>query len=669
MTGSAASATTRAPSARIFHFHNLSVEIRPSGVLLLRAAGHGRPTTDVMPLFDNRQRKPDMPRVMTLRIVQAALLAVLATSGCTSLLTARSIQTFADGVATGDMDLLKSSASENFDQKALRLAESLDDLKVLNLPKGKVSVASIEDISPTEKKVTVEIGEQKKRVLYKLTRQPNSREWLIDDIYLKQRKPGEDQEITKSVTETMDLLLTVREFLDAWESGGREDVLTVVTPELSDLLGDLSPVHLQQLTTQVIGKSQRGPHRPEARIEENRAVVMLPRGHGKLLIELTLNEDRWLVNDVAVDSRDEAAQVRSTRRLAYILKTANRFLTAYEQADLAGLEQASTAAFYRHSLAVADLDSVPLPALRLLASPYNLRVHEDEADFIVETPDSTFMLTLREQEPGSYRQKVGTYEVAEVTLYDHEGTQVKRLSALFTAQSILEIFSDALNARDLSRLKQSSTASFNADVWNLMDQELFNSLPLDEIEAAPPRLVATVFQGAVTEITVTQGTRALTYVLRDSNGHMAVDDVLLPVVGRPNSLKQNLRAQIPVYAMARAFFKQDLVDVRRHSSADVIRLVWEPLGAIPNLGVDVVRHLTAPVTALSMTEDRADLVLGDSSWGTRLTLTRLDDRFVIDDAVFITGPEPTQRLDLKRAGRLNLSASQSAPGPSAPAVQ
>src|SRR5690606_20058705 len=143
---------------------------------------------------------------------------------------------------------------------------------------------------------------------------------------------------TKSVTETMDLLLTVREFLDSWETGGRDEVLAVATPELRELLADISPVHLQQLTAQVVGKEQRGSHRPEARIEKNRAVVMLPRVSGRLLIELSLNEEGWQVNDVAVDAHKEDANIRSTRRMAYILRAANQFLTAYEQRNLDALE-------------------------------------------------------------------------------------------------------------------------------------------------------------------------------------------------------------------------------------------------------------------------------------------------------------------------------------------
>lgn len=597
-----------------------------------------------------------MLRFKTPSCVHAALLTVVAASGCTNLMTARAIQTFADGVATGNLELVKASSSDEFDEKALRQAEALDDLKILNLPKGKVSVASIVDISPNEKKVEVEVGERKKRVLYRLTRKPGQKEWLVDDIYLKQRKPGDEQAITKSVTETMDLLLTVREFLDSWETGGREDVLAVTTPELQELLSDLSPVHLQQLTSQVVGKEQRGTHRPEARIEEERAVVILPRVNGKLLIELTLTDDSWRVNDVAVDSHEEALKIRSTRRMAYILGAAKDFLTAYEQSDLAGLEAASTESFYRNSLAVADLNSVKIPASRLLATPYQVRVHDEQADVIVESPSGTHMLTLTEGETSSYREKVGSYQVAEVTIYDNDDTQVKRLSALFTAQSILELFGEALAARDVARLKQVSTADFNSSVWNLVDTELLNSIPLDEIEPAPPRVVATVFQGAVTEITVTQGTRALTYVLRDSNGRMVVDDVLLPVVDRPNSLKQNLRAMIPVYGMARAFFSNDVEAARRHSSSSLVRNVWDPLGAIPSLGVDPVRHLTMPVTSLSMTEDRADVHLGQQDDGARLTLKRIDDRFVIDDATFVAGPDPSQRVELHRAGRLNLAA-------------
>ncbi len=589
---------------------------------------------------------------MTLLTAVAAVVVLSTTSGCANLLTARAIQTFADSLAAQDIESVKQHTSANFEEKALRSAESLDDFKILNLPTGKVSVARVEEISDVEKRVTVKVGERKKELLYKLTRKPGSRQWLVDDIYLQQKKKGMDEPITKSVTETMDLLITVREFLDSWQTGGRADVLAITTPELRAILADLSPTHLQQLTTQVLGKhSTRSTFRPDARIEEDRAVVILPRSGAKLIVELNLNDGQWHVNDVAVESRDKDLQIRSVRRMAQILNAASGFLTAYHVSDHQQLKELCTESFYRNSIAVGDLSSAPLPTPRLLASRYEVRVHDEQADLVLETNDGSFVLALNENGQSG---KKGTYQVNEVTIYESDSEQVKRLSSLFTSHAMLEIFSQALATGDLTRLRHASTSDFNQQVWSLLDEELLAALPLDEIEPTPPRVVATVFQGPLTEITVTQGTRTLTYILRESHGQIVVDDVLLPAVHRPSSLKQNLRALTPVYAMARAVYANDMTGIRRSSSPELDRLLWQPLGKVPDLGVDIVRHLTAPVTAMTITEDRAELMLGDKNWGARVSLVSLNGRLVVDDVLFIDGPLDEQQTELKTAGRLNL---------------
>ncbi|MGD9858217.1 MAG: hypothetical protein AB7U20_25025 [Planctomycetaceae bacterium] len=585
--------------------------------------------------------------------VASALVVACVASGCANLLTTRSIQKFADSLAQQDIETLKRKTSDNFEEKALRSAEALDDFKILNLPDGKVSVVSVEEVSDTEKRVTVQVGERKKELLYKLVRQPGSRQWLVDDIYLEQKKSGMDQPITKSVTETMDLLITVRAFLDSWQTGGREDVLAVTTPEMRAQLADLSPTHLQQLTTQVVGKrSTHSAFRPDARIEDNRAVVILPRSGGKLLVELNIEDGRWLVNDVAVESRESDVQVRSARRMAQILNAAAGFLTAYHVNDQTLLKQHSTDAFYRNSIAVGDLESAPLPTPRLLASRYQVRVHEKLADLILEANDGTYVFALAEPEDSG---KKGAYRVQEVTIYESNNDQIKRLSALFTSHAMLEIFTQALTARDLSRLKHSSTTDLNQSVWNLLDEELLAALPLDEIPPMPPRVVATAFQGPMTEITVSQGTRTLTYILRESRGQIAVDDILVPAVHRPTSMKQNLRTLIPIYALARAIYADDMVEIRRASSRELDRLVWQPLGQVPDIGCDIVRHLTAPVTAMTMTEDRAQLTLGDENYGARISLAGGDGRYIVDDVLLITGPLPNQQIELKTVGRLNLA--------------
>ncbi len=597
-----------------------------------------------------------MPRLLTLLTVATALVTAGTSSGCANLLTARSIQTFADSLAEKDLDSLKLKTSPEFDQKALRTTDALDDIKILNLPTGKVSVANIEEVSETEQLVTVEVGERKKELLYKLTREPGSRKWLVDDIYLQQKKSGMDEPITKSVSETMDLLLTVREFLDSWQTGGRDDVLAVTTPELRELLADLSPTHLLQLTTQVVGKSSsRNSFRPEARMEDDRAVVLLPRKNGTLIVELTLNDSEWMVNDVAVESRDKEDHVRSAKRMARILKSTGEFLSGYEANNREQMQPWCTDAFYRNSVSVGDFSNAPLPTGRLLTSRYNVRVHDDQADLMFDVDDTTYMVTLAEPKSDGLSTGSKSYQVSEVTIYESDGKQVKRMSAVFTTQAMVHIFSRALATGDLARLKQASTSDFNLQVWDHVDEELLASLPLDEVEDVDPRIVATQFQGPLTEVTVTQGTRALTYILRESRGRIAVDDVLLPVVHRPASMKQNLRALVPVYAMARAVYINDFTAVRRHSSRTLDRLVWQPLGEVPDLGFDIIQHLTTPVSTMSMTEDRVELVLGDDNWGTRLTLTQRDDQFVVDDVLFIAGPDASQRAELKTAGRLNLA--------------
>jgi hypothetical protein len=599
----------------------------------------------------------------TLPTLLVALALAAMSPGCAQLFLARTIQTFADGLAQNDLDQLKQATTDQFDEKALRLSEALDDLKILNLPTGKVSVAQVEEVSEHERRLTVEMGEQKKEVLYKLVRRPGHREWLVDDVYLKQKKPGMDEPITKSVTESMDLLLTVREFLKSWQTGSREEVLAITTPSFQELLSDLSPVHLQQLTTQIVGKrATQGTHKPEARIEESRAVVILPRVGGQLVIELEMQADGWRVNDVAVRATSKDAQVRSARRMTQILRATGHFLFAYDQADLPWLQELSTQGFYRNSLAVGDLTTVPLPVHELMATAYEIRTHDGHADVILATQETTFVLTLTEQETDADSQRVGPYIVEEVTMYDGDKSQVRRLSAQFTSHAMLEIFAQALADRDLNRLRQASTRDFNEQVWDHCDEELLNALPWTDIEPVPPRVVATVFQGSVTEVTVTQGSRALTYVLRESRDQMAVDDVLLPAVNRPNSLKQNLTVLLPVYAMARGVFRQDLAAVRSLSSPELSRLVWEPLGGIPTVETDLVRHLTAPVSALSLSDKHAELVLGDAHWGARIALVRQGGQFVLDDVLLIAGPEAAQQTELKRLGRLRVASDSASLG-------
>src|SRR5690242_7026364 len=93
------------------------------------------------------------------RTLCACAALALAASGCANLLTSRAINAFSEGYAAGDVEELRKVTSERFERQALRLPEAGDDLKILNLPKGKLTVLKTEDVDKNKKHVTVQVGE------------------------------------------------------------------------------------------------------------------------------------------------------------------------------------------------------------------------------------------------------------------------------------------------------------------------------------------------------------------------------------------------------------------------------------------------------------------------------------------------------------------------------
>jgi hypothetical protein len=153
-----------------------------------------------------------------IRTLLACAALGLSASGCTNLMTSHTIDAFAKGLASADTEQLREHSSERFAQQALRLPEAGDDLKVLGLPKGKLTVVKVEDVSHDMKHVTVQIGdsgEANQTLEYHMTRPAGSRRWVVDDLFVTQKSTGRGASISKSVTEQMNLLLTVREFLAA----------------------------------------------------------------------------------------------------------------------------------------------------------------------------------------------------------------------------------------------------------------------------------------------------------------------------------------------------------------------------------------------------------------------------------------------------------------------
>ncbi|MBL8849502.1 MAG: hypothetical protein JNG89_07455, partial [Planctomycetaceae bacterium] len=377
----------------------------------------------------------------------------MAVSGCANLLTSRAIDEFSRSLAEGNTEELRELTSERFAHQALRLPEAGDDFKVLNLPKGKLTVLQTKDLAEDKKHLTVQVGdsdEKNETLEFHLVRPPGERRWVVDDVFVTQSKGEGANPVTKSVTEQMDLLLTVREFLGAWSSGSREDVLAITADELRTALDGLPPTYLQQVASQTVVDVNRKTLRPEAHIDDDIAVVKLSRSRNGLMISLARKEQRWLVTDVRSESRD-GGPVTSVSEMASTLQTAVSFLNAYAANDRAAIATAADPAFDR-KLAGADLTTIQLPVIAMLASQYEYLPHGDSVDLVMPHNGSKYVVSLLKQTSDKPKglNKSATYLVSEVTIYENNSSAAKRLSALFTVNAVVEVFAKALIARDRS---------------------------------------------------------------------------------------------------------------------------------------------------------------------------------------------------------------------------
>jgi hypothetical protein len=581
--------------------------------------------------------------------------AAFSLSGCANFHETRAIEAFTEALQQEDLDKLKDRSSSRFEQKALRLSESIDDFAVLRLPKGEVEVVDVNEVSDVEKRVTVKFENSPQKVHYRLLREADSRKWVVDDIYLKKKKDGIVS--TKPVTELMDLVTTVREFLAAWSSGYRGDMLAVTTPELGEQLSDLPRPFLEHLADRVIGdRAGESRIRPEAQMDDDVAVVRLPRKSGQMIISFEKTDGRWLVSDLAVESRKDKEHVSSVVQFATVLGSAAKFLDAYNAGDKQRLAEVSAPSFFEHSLEPARLDTVTLPSSQNAAGDFQVKLENGIADFLI--PTSTELVKLSfvriESEDATERHR---YQVEDVTLYELDGNEEKRLSALFLAHAMVELYAEALSMRDIQSVRLMSTPEFRERVWNLpgVDERLLMRLPLPEIENAVPRILTTVFMGPVTEVTVNQGSRALVYVLHDSDGELLIDDVQLPVVGRSKSLKTTLATLIPVYRFAHAIQTADRPQLQVLSSRDLNTTVWHAIEQVPVIGLNPAQHLQSPLTRMELSDRKAVLRLGDEQFGAQVLLLQEGGRYVVDDIRLISGPELQQRTDLKEAMKIEIA--------------
>lgn len=590
-------------------------------------------------------------------------------AGCTHLIETRAITAFSDNLKDENLDGLMRATTSDFRQRALRTATALEDMKILHLPDGKTTIVEVEQLSDDKKRVTVHVGDDKKRggdpkkeVFYELARD-KSGHWVVDDIYLKQKRKG--IEAYKSVTEQMDLLLSVREFLDAWSRGDREQVLGVTSKKFRAALDPLPPSYLASLTRIVsAGKPTGGKYKPNAQLDEKLAVVRLLRLSGDTVISLELADGHWHVSDVAVDSKGDD-QLSSMLKLAHAVNGCTAFLTAYGKGDKATLAQWSSKDFFEGSLAVGDLTQVKLPDAQFSEHELQVKLRGNRADFVLKNDAELVQIDMH-RAPDESPEAPPTFRVSDVTIYEIDTKQEKRISALFTAQGMLEIFVNALAARDVATLKHSSTRDLSGRVWSKLTSETLSAMPLDLFDGGETEFVNSSFQGALTKIEVRQGGRPLTYLLREEHGRFVVDDVHWQITGVPASLKTTLEIMVPIQEFAAAIShgrepqgsQSALERLQATCSSDFNRVVWAQTRFVPNSGMSADTFLKAPLKGIAITDQEVTAQFGDNRYGAKVTLRREFDKYVVDDVLLIAGTDESQRLALKHSLRTQLARGE-----------
>ena len=599
-----------------------------------------------------------------------AILALLTcvSAGCTHFREDRAIAAFTSAMVAGDLQELRGLTSAEFEQKALRRSEALDDLQVLRLPEEPPAIVSVEDISETEKQVTVTEaeGDGDSRLLYKLVLDEQTGRWVVDDILTKQQGAGVT--ITKPITEQMDLLLTIRDFLEVWDNDDRQSVLAITTPDFHEVLQGLPAPWLARITQQVVGekqarKSQR-KHKPQVAINGESAVVRLPRTDGTLQISMEIHDGDWKVKDAAVLTRREESQIRSVKNRARILNAGTRFVEAYRTNDRTALETLSTNELYEQVLRDVKLSSAQIPDIMLAPQDYELKATVDHATILIPTVSSVVKLELART-----IEDETEYRVKDLGLYDSEGKNKLLLSAFFTATKQVKQFQRALARSDRKSLGRLSSREFDAQVWSLTEGLPIQLLPTGAATSPIVKMAAPKSHGSLTHVMVQHERGPATYVLLSTDGRLVIDDVLVGSAERQRSLRKSLELATPILAFATGLESKQIADLQRISSDDFNRKVWTRAKQIPAVPSSVLAQLTKSIRTMRTQPSRAIVELGSEKSGAVVNLVSEHQHWVIDDIKIINGVRAEQHVQLKAAMRTQMIADLKAGRAAAPTQQ
>lgn len=581
--------------------------------------------------------------------------AVACLQGCQQIpVETVAIQQFNAALADENLEQLRKSSSEQFDRQALRRDDSLADLKFLKLPEGEVEVVRIHEIDAANKQVEAAIGERKQKLMYHLRLNSDSQAWEVDDIYMKQRHDGVID--TRTVTEQMDLLMTVRDFMEAAEGLDRTRVLDSMTTDFRDVMDSVPDKTFNRLTEKVAGKSTSKRHDPQAQMNGEQALVRLHRLSGELLLTLKVENDTWKIDNLAVESRDDNYDIPNMRKTVASMQIGADFLRAYAAGEREQLQKLATPKFYQNSIEYADLSSFPLAVDELLKEDFQVRAQGRIATILIPLGADTVSIDLAREEFVDNPDQPERYLVEEVTLF--QGNQQIQMSSVFVSQARMQVYANALREGRFDIIRNMSTPDFAERVWSKIEPTLVPSLPLTELRQAAPKVLSADYRGKLTQFRVMHGDEMVTYHLRDWNGEQLVDDITVSTPGQPESLKETLAVLIPAQKFIHGLQSGNLETVQAHSSADFNLLVWRHLPKLPPSAQVVAAACRQPLTRLELAETDANLTFDDGQQNTRMRMRLIEGQWTVDEVHLTSGGPDAQVAEFKQVLRQQLATGE-----------
>lgn len=562
----------------------------------------------------------------------------------------RVINDFAKALAESDSQALAKLTSPDFQATALADERSIAEVKRIWPVKGKLEVVAVKDVSAdewhdagiAEKLVTVK-DERDWKTDHRLVVDPATKKWLLDEILITKSQRGITA--TKTVSEQIVFINVIRDFAFAWRGNDREKRLAGVTDECRAELAPLPDDVLNHLAGRLFPPGVEDGV-PEATMDDDIAIVRLERPTSEVHLQLKRIDGRWLVDDAALGGKEKQS-IPSLRKTAVAYAAAVTFLTAYNANDRETLKTVATDTFFDATLKSADLSSIPLPPAEA-AEAGELKIVETQGELVIDEGDRTIQLALVRTDNRDDVNAVTEFRVEDVTLYENGGAVKKRLASALVAVPMAQLYADALVSRDVAHLRVMATRDFIDRVWeHVPSSEVAARLPLSEIEAGDRKVLSVVHNGASTEVTMMQAGRAMTYVLRDEGGEVKIDDVLLAVVDRPQSLKTTLVHVLPIVRLQAALAAGDVNAVKKDCSSDFNRLIWSQVRRVPPTATAAARFLDTPLTALNVSETQATARFGTEEFGGVVTLLENRGQWKVHDLTIVAGSGTGDQASLK----------------------